>query len=401
MSPIVLFEPRDLTAYGPLTLMRPLAELQSGIYSNVRRCQLLYPGRLKGMWIRPALAELCIEEHPDLGINQTIARNSLLLHASLPAHLYKPLMESFDSVDEAVFMFNDQVLAAKVNRTLQFKPEELDSLSELPQLELPHDFPESIPEWIWDHLDWAPRLLEHDLQKWVEENVVLESFPGHLSTIAEEGIRLHQNARVSNYVHLDASNGPIVVDADAQILPFSSIQGPTYIGKRCQVRSHSSIRGSIVGTGSNVGGEIMHAHSNKVHDGYLGDSILGSWVNLGADTISSNLKNNYSPIRVAWEGIFFDTRRLFLGSIIGDHTKTAIGTRLNTGSMIGVFCNVFQTGFPPRSLPSFSWGDGTYQIEKALETAKRVLGRRNRELTAATESVIRALAHDPAPFIRW
>jgi UDP-N-acetylglucosamine diphosphorylase/glucosamine-1-phosphate N-acetyltransferase len=149
-----------------------------------------------------------------------------------------------------------------------------------------------------------------------------------------------------------------------------------------------------------VGGEIensiMLGYSNKQHDGFLGHSYLGRWVNLGADTNTSDLKNNYGTIRVTLNGEEVNTGRMFLGSLIGDHSKTGINTMLNTGSIIGVAANIFGGGFPPKSIPSFSWGgsDGfeTFRLDRALELARTVMGRRKVEFTDADARLLRMLA---------
>jgi UDP-N-acetylglucosamine diphosphorylase/glucosamine-1-phosphate N-acetyltransferase len=149
--------------------------------------------------------------------------------------------------------------------------------------------------------------------------------------------------------------------------------------------------------GGEVSASIIQSHSNKQHDGFLGHSFVGSWVNLGAATDTSDLRNDYRPVRVTVGGEEVDTGQLSVGSLIGDHSKTAIGTKLNTGSVIGAFCSVFPGRFPPKSLPSFSWGtaDGfvRYDVQRAIETARAVMNRRGVKLSPAREAAIRA-AHE-------
>jgi UDP-N-acetylglucosamine diphosphorylase/glucosamine-1-phosphate N-acetyltransferase len=147
--------------------------------------------------------------------------------------------------------------------------------------------------------------------------------------------------------------------------------------------------------GGEVEGAIIHSFSNKQHDGFLGHAYLGMWVNLGADTNNSDLKNNYGTVKVVIDGTQVDTGSMFMGLVMGDHSKSSINSMFNTGTVVGVSSNVFGSGFPPKSVPSFAWGGSegmtTYEIERALDVARRVMGRRKVELTKAEEAVLRSV----------
>ena len=279
------------------------------------------------------------------------------------------------------------------------------SLEKLEKIVCNVEICENHPNWIWDYLDFIAPAIEFDAKMRVEENNILNKLPADLYTLTDRNIFIHNTAQIGKFVHLDASNGPIVIDQDCKISPFSSIVGPVYLGKRTSLKPSTSIRQSVVGRVCNLGGEvkgcIIHPYSNKSHDGFLGDSILGSWINLGAGTITSNMKNNYQPIRVSWDGNNYESGRQFLGSIIGDHVKTAIGVRLNTGTLIGPFCNVFQADFPPRAIPSFSWGNGTHELEKAIQTAELMLKRRSLALSKTQIKLITDLAEDHTHFVHF
>jgi UDP-N-acetylglucosamine diphosphorylase/glucosamine-1-phosphate N-acetyltransferase len=170
------------------------------------------------------------------------------------------------------------------------------------------------------------------------------------------------------------------------------------------VKAAGRVEASAVGTWSKVGGEVhesvVHSFSNKAHDGYLGNSYLGRWCNLGADTNTSNLKNDYGEVTVydAVVGDFVPTGRQFVGLFMGDHAKCSINTMFNTGTVVGVFCNLFGSGFPPRHVPSFSWGGAEglvpYRIEKALRVAEAVMARRGVPLTEADRALLAAIAED-------
>ena len=159
-------------------------------------------------------------------------------------------------------------------------------------------------------------------------------------------------------VIINDSDGIVIVDDTATIEPFSVLNGPLFIGKNTLIKSHSTISNSIINHDCKVSGEIhsciFQPYSNKAHDGFLGHSFIGSWANLGAGTTTSNLKNNYSSISVKWDGELIDTESIFFGSIIGEHVKTAIGTNLNTGTVIEIGCNIVSQSFPPRHIPAFS-----------------------------------------------
>lgn len=188
----------------------------------------------------------------------------------------------------------------------------------------------------------------------------------------------------------DLSAGPVWLDDRVNVRAFSRIAGPTYVGKGSTLLG-GSYTASTIGPACKVHGEIeesvMLGFSNKAHDGFLGHAYVGKWVNLGAFTTNSDLKNNYSNVRVWTPAGEVDSGLMKLGSLIGDHVKTAIGTLLNTGTVIGPGCNIFG-GMPPKHVPSFSWGDGEYALDKFLETAQRAMQRRQIVLSAQQRELL-------------
>ena len=162
-------------------------------------------------------------------------------------------------------------------------------------------------------------------------------------------------------VVIDASNGPVYIGKDVEVNANSVIEGPVCIGDNSLVKSFAAIKENVsTGKVCKLGGEIEDSvimpYSNKQHSGFLGHAYLGSWVNLGADTNCSDLKNNYSSIKVNLNGKHIDTGHRFLGLIMGDHSKTGINTMFNTGTITGFSCNIFGSGFPDKFIPSFTWG---------------------------------------------
>jgi UDP-N-acetylglucosamine diphosphorylase/glucosamine-1-phosphate N-acetyltransferase len=406
MSTLILFEPANLASFAPLTYLRSVAELRYGIYSNLERTIELYGQNSDvQLWIRPILAKDHEERHPNLSINQTSNKDTLFLNASIPAWLFPKIMSLMEN-EQNLSLYKDGILiAAKSAQKIQYSSNFHHDLQKLKHAELDDDQLDNLPIWIWDYLDLISEAIEFDMELWKSENQYLPKINAGISTLGEKDIFIHNTAQISNFVHMDASQGPIIIDADCQIGPFCSLEGPLYIGKRSSLKPSTSIRHTTVGRVCNLGGEIkgsiIHPYSNKSHSGYLGDSILGSWINLGAGTNNSNLKNNYQPIRVSWDGNNYDTDRQFLGAIIGDHSKTAIGVRINTGTLIGPFSNVIHNDFPPRAIPSFSWGNGTHDLDKAILTTKKVMGRRGLQLSSVHEELIIALADDIQPFTHF
>ena len=160
------------------------------------------------------------------------------------------------------------------------------------------------------------------------------------------------------HVIINDDNGPVIIGKNVIIEPFTILNGPLFIGEDCLIKSHSKIANSIINHHCKISGEIhfsiFQPYSNKAHHGFLGHSFVGSWVNLGAGTTTSNQKNNYSNISVKWNGELINIGSIFFGSVIGDHVKTAIGTNLNTGTVIGMGSNIVSQSFPPRYIPPFS-----------------------------------------------
>jgi len=218
-----------------------------------------------------------------------------------------------------------------------------------------------------------------------------------VNVIAQENIFIEEGAKLE-FVTLNASTGPIYIGKNSEIMEGTVIRGPFALCENAQVKLNAKIYGATtVGPGSRIGGEVKNSvlfqNSNKGHDGFLGDSVLGEWCNIGADSNNSNLKNNYEEVKL-WsyetEG-FAKTGLQFCGLMMGDHSKCGINTMFNTGTVVGVSANIFGSGFPRNFVPSFSWGGAagftTYITKKAFETAKLVMGRRNIDFDE-TESAI-------------
>lgn len=218
-----------------------------------------------------------------------------------------------------------------------------------------------------------------------------------------QGVFISKTAVIGQYVHINPEKGPVIVDAGAQISPFSSIDGPAYIGHHTRVdnaliRSHTVIRDHC-----RLGGEIeattMESYSNKHHEGFVGHSYLGSWVNIGAMSTTSDLKNNYGSIRLHVGEKEYDTGLIKLGSVISDYSRIGIGMMLNTGTVIGPGANLFQQYAPlPAYIPPFQWGlQDHYRIDRFIEDLRVIVKRRGLELTPDWEAFLRGVEADSAP----
>ena len=219
---------------------------------------------------------------------------------------------------------------------------------------------------------------------------------GAQNMIGEHSIWIENDARVDPFVCFDASAGPIYVGRHCTIAPFTRIGGPCYFGEHVTIAG-DSIASSSVGPWSKVHGELSSSvvigHSNKGHYGFVGHSYVGRWVNLGAGTTTSNLKNTYGPVSLWTPGGLRDTGLQFLGTMFGDHVKTGIGMRLSTGTVLGAGSSVFDA-MPPKMVEPFSWGSGApydkFQLDKFLEVAARVMERRKVPLTDAARRQLAA-----------
>jgi UDP-N-acetylglucosamine diphosphorylase/glucosamine-1-phosphate N-acetyltransferase len=250
---------------------------------------------------------------------------------------------------------------------------------------------------VWDLVRHLPALLMVDAAH-LGEQVERATIPG-ITTVGPHLTYIDRRATVEPMVYFDASNGPIVVRRGASIQAFTRLVGPCVVGEDSLV-SGGKVATSSIGDQCKVNGEVSNSvfigHANKGHDGFIGHSVLGRWVNLGAGTVNSNLKNNYSDVVMWTPGGLERSGMQFLGSLIGDHAKTAIGTRLTTGCVVGTGANVYGKGITPRYVPPFGWGldeSDMWELESFLDTAERAMKRRDvplterarRQLTAAWE----------------
>ncbi|NRB82570.1 MAG: GlmU family protein [Winogradskyella sp.] len=252
-------------------------------------------------------------------------------------------------------------------------------------------------EHTWDIFSKNGEAIEEDF-KFITKNRNSEAIPATVNTINPENIFIEEGAKL-NFVTLNASSGPIYIGKDAEIMEGSVVRGPLALCHNATIKLAAKIYGpTTVGPFSKVGGEVnnsvLFGYSNKGHDGFLGNSVLGEWCNMGADSNNSNLKNNYAEVRL-WDyetGGFARTGLQFCGLMMGDHSKCGINTMFNTGTVVGVSANIFGSGFPRNFIPSFSWGGHsgfvTFKTNKAFEVAEVVMARRKEEFTDKDKAIL-------------
>ena len=249
----------------------------------------------------------------------------------------------------------------------------------------------------WDIFRLNGEVLEADFER-ITAGRLSEPLSPYNRVIRPERIFLERGAKVEHCI-LNASAGPIYIGKDAEVMEGSVIRGGFAMGPNSIVKMAAKIYGpTSVGPYCKIGGElnnvVMFGYSSKAHDGFLGNAVLGEWCNMGADTNNSNLKNNYAPVKLwSYESERFeDTGLQFCGLMMGDHSKTAINTMINTGTVIGVSVNLYSAGFPRNFIPSFSWGGAngfsTYRTAKAFDTARVAMSRRNAEFNETEARIL-------------
>lgn len=297
-----------------------------------------------------------------------------------------------------VYLMND----SELSQLNLFAPSFEDVIAHFPIETLPVTQVESDSLiYQWDAMMMAPKAIGESFGYF--SKLLKETLPGHVFALNVDRIAIGKNCDFAPGIVLDASKGPIIIDSDVTIMAHAFVQGPCHIGKGCIVKAGAQIYGgTVLGPQCKVGGEveqsIFHGYSNKQHQGFIGHSYCGEWVNLGAMTTTSDLKNTYGMIDVTLRGKKVETGLMFLGAMIGDHAKTAIGTCLSTGTIIGISSSVHDIGeFPPKEIPSFAWGTksemakkgGNYDFDKAMLVADTVMQRRGQKLSPAQKELLK------------
>lgn len=413
---VCIYEDESFRQFLPLTHLRPVFLMRAGLLPLYKRPERFFSGAKICLAARHHLAGLISEQVRDLPVN-IIKREEqadvLFLSGRVRDYGDLPKLVKESRISTA-FKNGPDTIGVLFKR---------DSLGSVPPLATQDEYMAAFkdPANNFPECKTAAALYAHpwDLVNDIESEIASDFAYLKPNFPVPQGVRVHQGASMLNENEIffgagvevcpgsiiNASHGPVYIGDNTRIEPQAAIFGPCFIGPNSVVVA-GKIVGSSIGHTCRVGGEveecIFQSYVNKYHAGFIGHSYVGSWVNFGAMTTNSDLKNNYSNIRVSLNGESIDTGSIKVGSFIGDHTKFGIGTLLNTGINIGVCCNVYGGGLiADKEVASFQWGNSAgyvpYKIEKALETVRRTMERRTVALSTAEEEALVALSEGKEP----
>lgn len=394
---IILFE-NSLTAdLAPLSLTRPVCDLRCGAFSLFERLQRLLPEATINLWTRPELEAVTRERHPRRAINKAPAETTLWLSVVVPWS--RTLVEDIANQPDTVFTSGGQLVAANLSAaaTADWLADGGPTGTELPIAANHGQLDCRQYRYLWDILQHLPQMLAEDVSYFPESDQ--KRFRSGVYFNKAEAPRIASPEIVQPGVFFNAASGPIIIAEQVNIGANTTITGPAYIGPHSIIKANSDIQQSACGAYCTLSGEIRRSviqdYSNKAHYGYLGDSYLGSWVNLGAGTTTSNLKNNMNTVKISFNNQQVDSGRQFLGSLIGDYSRTAIGTCLNTGTVIGPGVSLVTDKISPAKVPSFSFyldnRPHLYNLERFIIMLQAVMQRRNQRLSEAETALIKQL----------
>jgi UDP-N-acetylglucosamine diphosphorylase/glucosamine-1-phosphate N-acetyltransferase len=405
---ICLFEDQGYRQLIPLAYTRPVYDLRCGTGSLGEKLIRSYDKPDVVLHCRPELAGVVENTHPSVTVNELSGGSCLMLNGRVLAD--KNLAEKIPiEGQDCLFTCSETLVAARISgshlegfhQKIKQGPIAADpfAIDRTEQVDI------ELISYPWDLVHHNGSQIEADWEFFGHRGQIKGQVYDGVRMINKDAIFLDEGAKVKPGAVLDAEGGPIIIRPGATVFPNATIEGPAFVGTKSLIKTGAKIyEGTTIGEVCKVGGEveesIIHSYSNKQHDGFLGHAYLGMWVNLGADTNNSDLKNNYGNVKVYVDGQMIDSGSMFVGLTMGDHSKSGINTMFNTGTVVGVCCNVYGGGFPPKFIPSFSWGGGEglveYRLDKAMETARRVMGRRKIELTPADEKMLTGIFNETA-----
>jgi UDP-N-acetylglucosamine diphosphorylase/glucosamine-1-phosphate N-acetyltransferase len=388
---VCVFEDNGVSKLQPLSLTRPAFDLRCGAATLLERQLRLFPGAEVSVQVRPELADLCRREHPKLAVNEPgwLGRGPVLLINArwlAPAAL-PPLGEApaagLAGGEIAFVALGAAEARALTADNLPWRPAEWKQA--LPRVAAGG----SLVEHPWDLVESNGAALEQDYRHW-QRGREARGAAGLTVLGPPERFLADPSARVEPLVLIDTTHGPVLLDRGAVVQAFSRLEGPCYVGPNTQLHA-ARVRDASFGPQCRIGGEvessIVQGYSNKAHEGFLGHSYLGEWVNFGAGTQTSDLRTDYGPVSVPVHGRRVDTGRMKVGSFVGDHVKTSMGVLFNTGSAVGPFSLLLASGgLLPKGVPPFGqYAHGRIEersdLREMFSTAATVMARRGREWT--------------------
>ncbi len=398
---IILFDDTDRDNLLPLTFTRPCADLRVGIFTAAERWQTIADKLGIEVTISHKTQDYLSKVFPTKYAEDNLLINgSIIVDEALATKIFETAINN-------AFTINGVGIAARLNEqeAKNFDPSshfsnanEVDGI-DIQKISAPHDV-----------FMLNDKALRNDFEL-ITQNRKSQSISKTNQVLGEENIFIEEGASVECAI-LNGNTGPIYIGKNATVMEGSVIRGPFALCESAQTKLSAKIYGpTTIGPHSKVGGEVTRSvimgYSNKGHDGFVGDSVIGYWCNLGADTNTSNLKNNYAEVK-QWNypsQRFKKTGLQFCGLIIGDHSKCGINTMFNTGTVVGVCANIFGAGFPRVFIPDFAWGGAhgfeTYRPEKVFETAELVYQRRGKTLSDDEKNVLLEVFKQTAELRFW
>lgn len=391
----VLYDGEERSHLLPFTYTRAIADIRIGILT------------IREKW------NIALNQSIDIFAHQYLQLKYPLNISSDVIFINASVLPTENLVDQIIDLKANQVLTHPSGKVIALRPEQnVSTLNHLHILSKTLTKVETTAEYSYLQYPWD--IFTHNGQQIKADIRWMKLEPnGHLlesdnKVLHPENIYVEEGAQAL-WSMLNASAGPVYLGKNSEVMEGAIIKGPFALCEHSSVKMGAKIYGdTTIGPHSKVGGEIgnsvIFGYSNKGHDGYLGNSVLGEWCNLGADTNNSNLKNNYSTVK-AWSypaGKEISTGLQFCGLMMGDHSKCGINTMFNTGTVVGVSANIYGGGFPDKFIPSFSWGgsDGMvpYNFEKAIETVQKVMQRRNLSLSDIDQQILWQVFEDSSIF---
>ena len=389
---ICIYEDSGCNNMLPMVYMRPVYDLFCGIVTLQEKLIRNFPKASITLHTRSVLESVVRDRYPDCLVNDFPAELKEIVFIN-----GRTLLSSETALNKLgknqSFTINNKVVAARLSG------DQLSTIIKKVQNGITFDLDETtiekqkidgvLVEYIWDLIQVNSDQIRSDFTFATEGKVGSVIDDG--TVIQGQNVFIDKTATIFPQVIVDGSNGPVFIDRNAVIQPHVYIQGPVYIGPSVLIKAGAQIySGSSIAEGCKIGGEvnnsIISAWSNKAHNGYLGSSYVGSWVNIGAGTNNSNLKNNYGTVKLTVNGEVVDTGLQFIGLIMGDHSKCGINTTFNTGTTVGINCNLYGSAIHKKHISSFTWGCAvddytTYKLDKALAVNNTVMSRRQHNLS--------------------
>lgn len=377
---IIFFDGEEWGDLRPFTLTKPLSELRMGAFTFRERWEKLLEGTYSHL-----TQDYLVSKYPIC-----IESQNLFLNPSIFPDLY--LVEAIQNlkVGDSLWSKGGSLVAAYCDA------EDFNKNQFQQKVELEKEYIQI--KKLWDLFQYNFHAILFDFQL-LTKGRVSQPISETNGIINPSQIFIEEGAAVE-YAVLNAKNGPIYIGKEVEIMEGSLVRGSFVMCEHSRLHMGSKIYpGTTIGPHCKVGGEvnnsILMGYSNKGHEGFLGNSVIGEWCNLGADTNNSNLKNNYSEIKL-WDytsEAYINSGLQFCGLMMGDYSKSAINTQFNTGTVVGVSANVFDAGFSPKFIPSFAWGGSAeskqFELDKSFEAASKMMERRKKILTEEEKQILR------------